>query len=140
MDNRGRYTSGTLAPETSERSISEVLKDIGSSLQQIIRWEFQLAKIELSESARQARSSAFMLGSGGILGVFALGFLLLAALFALELVLPAWLSALIVGVLLLTGAAIGISSGVQRFQAVRPPRKTIQTVKEDLQWINDQPK
>ena len=139
MDNRGRHTSGTLAAD-GDRSIPEVLKDIGSSIQQIIRWEFQLAKIEVSESARQARSSAAMLASGGLLGIFALGFLLLAALFALDLVLPSWLSALILGALLLSGAALGVSGGIRRFRAVRPPRKTIQTVKEDLQWMNDRPR
>ncbi len=72
------------------------------------------------------------------MGIYAIGFILLAALFALEIVLPAWLAALILGVVLLIGAVIGVANGRARLSTIRGPQKTMQTVKEDLEWIKEQ--
>lgn len=143
MDYRGRTSAAVeeeprAAAESNGRSIGDVLKDIGSSIQDIVRWEIKLAKIEVADSARRARSSSIMLGGGGLLAIFAIGFLLLAAMFALEIVLPAWLAALIIGVLLCIGAAVGLSIGRDRLKAIQAPNKTMQTVREDLQWMKEQ--
>lgn len=137
MDIHGR-TSAALDEESNGRSISGVLRNIGASIQEIVRGELKLAKIELTDSARKARSSAIMLASGGLLGIYAVGFILLAVLFALEIVLPSWLAALILGVLLCIGAAAGITSGRQRLKTIHGPKKTMETVKEDFQWMKEQ--
>ena len=128
------------AEETGEHSIAGILKDIGSSLQQIVRLEINLAKIEVSEAARRARGSSIVLAGGALLAVFALGFVLLAIMFALEFVVAAWLAALIVGVVLLIGGSIGLAAGVRGLKAIRPPVATMQTVSEDVKWIKEQPK
>jgi membrane protein implicated in regulation of membrane protease activity len=78
---------------------------IVSSVQDIVRSEIQLAKVEISEIVERTRNAGVMLATGGILGLFGLGFLLLTAMFALEIVLPNWAAALIMGVLLMLGAA-----------------------------------
>ena len=145
MDYRGR-TSAALeedsrtAAASNGRSIADVLKDIGASIQDLVRWEIKLAKIEVADSARRARSSSILLAGGGLLGIFAIGFLLLAAMFALEIVLPAWLAALIIGVLLCVGAGAGLTVGRERWKAIQAPHKTMQTVKEDLEWMKEQAK
>lgn len=145
MDYHGR-TSAALddeartAAESNGRSIGDVLKEIGASIQDIVRWEIKLAKIEVADSARRARSSSLLLAGGGLLGIFAMGFLLLAAMFALEIVLPAWLAALIIGALLCIGAGAGLSIGRDRWKAIQAPHKTMQTVREDLQWMKEQAK
>jgi hypothetical protein len=59
-------------------------------------------------------------------------------MFGLEALLPNWLAALILGVLLVICAAIGIAVGRRRLKTIRAPRKTIQTVKESLEWIKEQ--
>jgi len=133
------YSSGTLDAE-GQRSISEVLKDVVSGIQQLIRSEIKLAKIEIAESMRPARSSAMFFATAGVCGLFAVGFVMLAAMFALEIVLPNWLSALIVGILLMVGAGLGVAMGRERFKSIPAPRKTMETVKEDLQWISEQPR
>ena len=140
MDNHGRYNSATLEPESGERSIPGVLKDIATSLQQLIRSEIKLAKVEVTESAKHARASVIMLASGGLLGIYALGFILLASMFALELALPNWLSALIIGFVLIVGAGAGLAAGLARFKSIRAPEATMQTVKEDLRWMSEQPR
>ena len=138
MDNR--HISSALGADTDERSIPEVLKDIGIGLQQMVQSEFQLAKMEVAQNAKQARSSAIAFACGGLLCIYGLGFILLAAMFALEIALPTWLSALIISLLALVGAGLGISLGRHRLKSLRPPAKTIQTVKEDLRWMSEQPR
>jgi hypothetical protein len=59
-------------------------------------------------------------------------------MFGLEIILPNWLAALILGVLLVVCAAIGIVMGQRRLKTIRVHRKTIQTVKENLEWIKEQ--
>ena len=137
MDYRGRESAAPEA-ESNGRSFSAVIKDIGSGIREMVRSEIKLAKMEVADSARQLRSSSILLASGALLGIFAIGFLLLAALFGLEIVLPAWLAALILGALLFIGAAIGISRGRQHLKAIHGPQKTIQSVKEDFEWMKEQ--
>ncbi len=137
MDKFGR-TSATI--ETGERSVADIVNDIGRNLQDIIRSEVKLAKVELGETSGRVRSSSSSFAAGGILGVYAVGFLALTAMFALEIVLPAWLAALIIGVLLAIGASIGISMGRRIFKTVQPPNKTLETLKEDFQWMKEQGK
>lgn len=73
-----------------ERPISEVVKDIMASAQEVIRSEMRLAKIELREEARKAWSAAGMLIGAGFLGLFGAGFLLAAIASAIALALPMW--------------------------------------------------
>jgi uncharacterized membrane protein YqjE len=126
--------------EASERPISGILQDIKTNIQEIVQAEIKLAKIELTDTASRVRSASTMFGTGGVLGIYAVGFCLLAAMMALEIVLPGWLASLIVGVLAGIGALIAISQGRQVLKTVRAPEKTIQTVREDLLWTKEQAK
>lgn len=142
VDYQGR-TSATLADEHTDedaRSVSGVLQDIRTNVQEIVRSEIKLAKIEMGDTAVRVRSASTMLGGGGVLGIYAVGFFLLAIMLALDIVLAGWLAALIVGIIALLGAAIGISKGRQVLKTIRPPEKTMQTVKEDLLWTKEQAK
>lgn len=126
--------------DSTERSIGDILRDIGTNIQQLVRSEIRLAKIELTDTLRRLQASSMMLVGGAVLGFFALGFLFLAAMFALEIVLAAWLAALILSVLLFAGAGLGITIGREQLRNVPVPEKTLQTVKEDLQWTKEQMK
>lgn len=136
MDIHG-YTSRTEQEHFGGRTLPGILGEIGSGIRQMVRSEIKLAKSEITEAARGARSSGVMFAIGGVLGMFALGFLFLTAMFALEIVLPNWLAALIVGLVLLLGAGIGIAVGRERLKAIHPPRETLQTIKEDFQWVKE---
>ncbi len=126
---------------TSDRSIAEVLQDILRNLQEIIRSEVRLAKTEVREEAVKAKSAGALLGGGAVCGLFATFFLLLTIVYALALVLPYWAAALIVAVVLAIIAAIVLSAGVKQFKRVHPvPDKTIENVKENVEWAKQQTK
>jgi membrane protein len=128
-------------PLQTQRSVSDVLQDIIGNLQQIVRDEFRLAKVEVEGKAHRAAWPASILAAGAVLGLYGLGFLLLAAVYGLSLVIAPWLAALLVGAVLALVAAILVGSGRSRLKQIDPvPEKTVQSMKENVQWTKEQTK
>jgi hypothetical protein len=64
-----------------------------------------------------------------------LGFLLLAAVYGLSLVVAPWLAALIVGGVLAIAGGILVAKSRTALKQIDPvPTKTVQAVKENVQW------
>jgi uncharacterized membrane protein YqjE len=121
------------------RSMPEILADIASNLTQMVQAEFRLAKSELKEGAERAAGPGATVGAGVVLAFCGLGILLLAAVYALSLVIAGWLAALIVGGVLAIAAGILIAAGTAKLRRVNlAPDKTIRTLREDLQWAKQQ--
>jgi len=119
----------------SERSIANVLSDIVGDLQHIVRAEVRLAKIELREEVGKAKTGAIFLAIGGVAMTLAVSLLLLSAVFALATIWPAWAAALAVagGVALIGGLLA--ATGISRMRDVTlPPQRTVETVRENIQW------
>ena len=121
------------------RSMAEVLQDIVANIQEIFRSEFRLAKAEVHEEATKIARSSIPLGIGILLALYALGFILLAVVHGLATVVDPWLAALIVGVTVLVISMILVNIGRKRLKEVEiVPKKTIGTVKENVQWAKHQ--
>ena len=91
--------------ETEHVGIGDAVGEVADHARTIARLEVRLALAELKE---KVASLAVGIGAGvtaGVLALFALGFAAAAVAAALELVLPTWLSLLIVTLLFLLGAA-----------------------------------
>jgi uncharacterized membrane protein YqjE len=130
-----------MASSQTQRSFSDVLQDIVGNIQQIIRAEVRLAQVEIKEKANRASKPLSVLATGAILGLYGLGFLLLAAVYALSLVLPGWAAALIVGAVMAIIAGGLVASGLTRLREINPvPEKTLQTMKENALWAKEQTK
>jgi len=122
-----------------EGSIAGLLQEIVGNVQGIIRSEVRLAKAEAKEDATSMGKAAGMLVAGAVLGIYALGILLLFVIYALEGPVPDWLAALIVGLVVAAVAGILVKVGLDRVKSVNPaPDKTIDSVKEDIQWVKQQ--
>jgi uncharacterized membrane protein YqjE len=128
-----------MAAPQMQRSVPEILENIASNLTQMVQAEFRLAKTELKEGAAKVAGPGAALGAGVALAFYGLGFLLLAAVYALSLVMAGWLAALIVGGVLAVAAGILISAGSTKLRRVNLiPDKTIRTLAEDVQWAKQQ--
>ena len=121
-----------------ERSVSDVLQDIFGNVQDIVRSEVRLARAEIKTEAGKTARAAKSLIAGAILGFYAGGLLLIAAVYGLSMVLAPWLAALAIGAFVAVVAAALILAGQKRLRLVKKPEKTIRTVKEDVQWLKDQ--
>jgi len=122
-----------------ERSVPEVVQDIIGNLQEILRSEFRLAKTEIKEDAAEAAKPIMMLGVGLLLGVYALGLLLLAAVYGLALIMAMWSAALLVGAAVAIIAVILINwarSGLKQVN-VKPDR-LIASLQENVRWAKKQ--
>ena len=71
-----------------DRSFSDVVQDILRNVQDIVRSEVRLAKVEIGEEAVRAKSSAVLLGVGAVTATYAIFFLLLMIVYGLGLVMP----------------------------------------------------
>lgn len=126
-------------PMQNGRSMGEILQDIIADVQEIVRSEFRLAKAEVQEETAKVARSGIPLIVGLLLGLYALGFILLAAVHALSIVVAAWLGTLIVGFLVGVVSLILINVGRNRLKGVKVvPEKTIGTMKENVQWARNQ--
>ena len=126
-------------PRDDARSVSDVLQDILGNLQDIVRSEVRLAKVEFKTEASQAARAGKPLIAGAVLGIYAGGLLLLALVYGLSLVLPPWMAALSIGAVLSLMAAILIGVGRARLRLVNPKAsKTAASMKENVQWLKDQ--
>ena len=128
-------------PTLNDKSISELLSDLTQGVSTLVRQEVQLAKTEITGHISAGVKGITFLVVAGCLAFVGFQTLVAATILGLTLVLDAWLAALLVGLalLLVAGVLLPIAlKGVK--QATAPPEKTIETLKEDAQWIKQQTK
>jgi uncharacterized membrane protein YqjE len=127
-------------PASYDRSLGDLLGDLTEDLSLLVRQEVALAQVEITDKARAyARASAMMIAAL-VLVLLAIGVMTACIILAIDLVLPAWTAALIVGGAYLLVAGILFLFGRARLrQAGKPiPEQTIETVKEDVSWAKQQ--
>ncbi|HET7517123.1 MAG TPA: phage holin family protein [Actinomycetes bacterium] len=123
-----------------DRSLGELLKQLSEQTTRLVHQELELAKAELQEKGKQAGQGAGMFGGAGAIGLAALGALTACFILALDIIMPAWLAALIVAVVYGIVAFFLVKQGQARIKKATPPlpEQTIETVKEDVEWAKTQ--
>jgi len=129
-----------MAQLRDERSLGDLFSDLARETSTLVRKEVHLAKAELTQSATEAGRGAAMLAAGGLVAYAGLIFVLLAIVYGLiETGMDPWLSALIVGLVVI---AIGAVMLLRGRESLKPdnlaPRKTVETLKEDRAWVQEQ--
>jgi hypothetical protein len=130
--------AGSRDDQVAETSIGELIGNISSDLSQLFRQEVDLARAELKREATKAGKAAGMLGVAGFSGYLAVVLLSFALVFGLANVMDAGWAALIVAVLwAIIGGALYLT-GRKQLKTVDPmPRRTVDTIKEDAQWLKN---
>jgi putative superfamily III holin-X len=133
-----RSASADPADEVAETSVGELIGNISNDLSQLFRQEVELAKAELKQEASKAGKAAGMLGGAGFAAYLAVVLLSFALVFALSNVMdPGW-AALIVAVIWAIIGAVLYANGRKKLKNVDPvPRRTVDTIKEDAQWLKN---
>jgi len=131
-----------LRPRTAdERSIGELFGELSQDMALLVRQEAQLAKTEMQQKLSKVTQDLVALATGGIVAY--LGGLALTAFLILLLIDPIglapWLSALIVGVVLGAIGWVMLQRGLKNLKETDPaPRRTVESIKEDIQWAKEQ--
>lgn len=121
-----------------DRPLSDLLSELTDDVSTLFRQEVQLARIEVKREAIRAGRASAMLAAGGVLGFVALLLFAWAASWGLASVIPTGWAFLIVGVILAAIAAALGSAGRKRMKSINPtPEMTIETLKEDKEWLSN---
>ncbi|GAB2565970.1 hypothetical protein Aab01nite_46850 [Paractinoplanes abujensis] len=124
--------------EVAETSVGEMIGNISNDLSQLFRQEVELAKAELKQEASKAGKAGGMLGGAAFAAYLAVVLLSFALVFALDAVMPAGWAALIVAVLWGVIGGVLYVVGKNKLKTVDPmPRRTVDTLKEDAQWLKN---
>jgi Putative Actinobacterial Holin-X, holin superfamily III len=122
-----------------EPSLGQLFADLSQQMSTLVRQEVALATTELGQKAARVGRDIGFLALGG--AVAYAGFLAIVGAFVLLLaiVMPGWLAALIVGVLVGAIGYVLVRKGLAALQREDlAPRQTIDTLKEDIAWAKDQ--
>ena len=122
-----------------DRSLGELFSELAQDTSTLVRKEVQLAKTEMSQKASRVGKDLGFLAAGAALAYAGLLAVLAGVIVLVGQVIPMWLSALLVGLVV---AAVGyflVRRGLEALEREDlAPRQTIETLKEDGQWAKDQ--
>ena len=125
-------------PLQPERSLAELLSVMTNDVSLLVRKEMELAKEEVRADVSRAGTVAKLFSGAGLIGFFAVMMLLFAAAWGLTEIVPEGVAFLIVGVVLGAVAAVLAMRGKAQAQQLDPkPEQTIETLKEDAQWLSE---
>ena len=119
-----------------DRSLGELFGDLAGQTGTLVREEVALAKAELTQTATQAGKDIGVLVIGGAVAYAGLLALLAAVILALATVLPAWLAALIVGLVVAGVGALLLQRGRAALAHTDlAPHQTMATLAADVDAV-----
>ena len=131
---------GPVPARTEEPTLGALVHDLSQQIPDLIRSELRLAQAEVAEKGKRTGLGIGMFSAAGLLAFFGVAGLLTTVILALDLVLPTWLAALLVTLVVLAAAgAVAIAGKKQVEQATPPvPERAVEGVKEDIATIKGQ--
>jgi uncharacterized membrane protein YqjE len=129
-----------MAMSDHNQSLGQMFADLSRETATLIQKEIELATTELTEKASRMSRSASLVVVGGMIAYS--GLLAVVAAIILGLVeygVSAWAAALLTGVFVVGVGYLLVHRGISalRSQDMRL-RETIETLKEDAQWLSSQ--
>ena len=120
-----------------DHGTGELIKDLSGQVSRLVRQEVELAKLEMTEKGKKLGVGAAMLGGAAVAMLLMLGSLTAFLIIVLALAMPWWAAALIVtAVWGAIAAVLGLRGRDEMREMGKPvPEQTIETVKEDVQWL-----
>ena len=126
-------------PTDEDPTLGALVHDLSEQTSALVRSEVELAKAELTQKGKDAGIGIGLFSVAGLLGFFGAAVLIATAILALALVLPAWASALIIGVVLLAAAGVAALMGKKKVTEATPPKpeRAMEGVREDIATLKE---
>ena len=130
----------------AEPSFGQLLKELSLESRDLVQQEIALAKAEMTEKASRVGRNIAYLAVGGLIAYAGFMVLLLAASWGLREALnetmpdniAMWLAPLIVGFVVAIVGYILVQKGITTLKNTSlAPRQTIQSIRENKQWLQD---
>jgi uncharacterized membrane protein YqjE len=130
-----------MAIRDEQRTIGELFGQLTQDMSLLVRQEVALARVELGEKANRFRQDAMSVLTGGLVAYFGALALVAALVLFLDHVvgMAAWLAALLVGAALGITGYVMLQRSLRDMQKIDPtPRRTVATLKDDVEWAKEQ--
>jgi putative superfamily III holin-X len=126
-------------PAPVDASTGQLIGQLTEQISRLVRDEARLAQAEVTQKAKRLGVGAGLFGGAGLFAFFGLAVLIATAVLALALVLPAWLAALIVAVVLLAVAGALALVGKKDVDKGTPPvpSEAIASTKADIATVKE---
>jgi hypothetical protein len=125
--------------QREERSVGELFSELAAETGTLIRQEVSLAQAEITKKASIAGKNIGYLAIGGAVGYAGLLAVIAGVIVGLSYFIPAWLAAVIVGASIAVVAYTFISSALTSLKNMDvKPTETVESIKEDAQWLKKQ--
>jgi uncharacterized membrane protein YqjE len=137
-DRHPEQRSGQRSGQHEEKGIGELIGEITGDLSQLFRQEVELAKAELKQEAKKAGKAGGMFAAAGLAGLMVIILLSFAVVYALDAVMPqGWAAVIVAVVWAAVGAALYLTARKQLATIDPVPQQTVETLKEDAQWLRN---
>ncbi len=125
-------------PELGEDpTLGALVHDLTQQMSTLVRDEMRLAQAEMTEKGKKAGLGLGLFGGAGVVALFGVATLLATVILALALVIPAWLAALIVTVVLFAVSGVLALAGRKNVAEATPakPEEAIDGLKRDVATV-----
>ena len=128
-----------MAERKEERSIGELFSQLANDTTSLVRQEVLLAKVELGQKAAEVGRQVGLIALGGGVAYAGLLAVIAALILLLAQYIPGWLSALIIGLVVMGTGYFLIQQHLNVLKHLDPtPRATVDTLKQDREWVKEQ--
>jgi uncharacterized membrane protein YqjE len=135
----GASAVGDTHPDVENESVGSLVGRLSTHLSQLMSQEIALAKAELRDEVQKAAKGAGMLAGAGFAALMVAVFASITLMWLLDNVMDVTWGALIVTLLWLAAAAALFMVGRNQLKQVNPkPEQTVESLKEDKEWLKAQ--
>jgi len=122
-----------------EQSVGELFGELTADIRNLVRDEARLARTEISDRVNLAKKDVAYIGVGGLIAYAGLLGIMAFFVIILAYAMPLWLSALIVGVVVAGIGYFFVRKGMNDLKSREfVPRQTMESLREDKEWLRDQ--
>ena len=133
----GATRAPTPPPDPQDASTGQLIGGLTEQITTLVRSEVRLAQAEVTQKAKRLGVGAGLFGGAGLVALLGLNALITAVILALANVLPGWLAAIIVAVVLFAVAGVLALLGKKDVEKATPPlpTETIASVQADVETV-----
>jgi drug/metabolite transporter (DMT)-like permease len=122
----------------THRSVGEILRDVVSDAQSLMRGEVALVRAEMDQKIDRTVMALIWVVGGMLLGFAGLVILLMAGADALAYVIPVWAAYLVVGFIVAVLGALFTMSGISMLKLRKlAPSRTAHNLSADAQMVKE---
>ena len=121
------------------KPLGDLFSDLAGEMSELVRKEVTLAKVEVGQKARHIGKNIGYLVVGGAVAYAAMLAIIAGIVMLLDGVMPNWVAAIVVGVVVGIIGWLLIGKARAALQATDiTPQQTVETLKEDAAWVKQQ--